>query len=588
MTGGLINIISYGANDMYLTGDPQITFFKIVYRRHTNFAKESVEITLDDLQFGSNQQISLPKYGDLINEVYLQIQIPETYFTKTELDLTANSTTIGTQQSDYNIILSFMQYNVEAYNILYNDYIADNVTVITMVQDVLALLGSTPAIFTVETQYKNLLSSSFASVGYYYLNYKFSDLFFMCSNWNTILTIDPTAYSKTDIMGFGNSALLYSQKVQEYYRQILLTYTDSQTYVTNAKFAWIERLGHFIVDYIDVFIGGEKIDRHYGEWINLFYELAGNKKQEQMYFKMIGNVSTMTSYDRNPKPLYVLRIPLRFWFCRKAGLALPMIALEYSTFNLDIKLKSLTDCCYVEHDTPPPTEPAVQISDAWENKGYYLQCSLWVDYVFLDALERKRFAQSAHEYLVEKVQEFSIYDVVEKRNEIRMDFVNPCKELMFFVQKTEYVNNTTNWYNSMWWNYSINKTGTGQSIDNASLLLNGYELAPKELGNYYNYVIPWARHSNTPSDGIYVYSFSAFPEEHQPSSTCNFSKLDSPVLSFYVNNSMFTYKLSDIDPNITAGSPSDLTLDTSVRIRIFAITYNILRIIGGMGALAYY
>jgi hypothetical protein len=140
----------------------------------------------------------------------------------------------------------------------------------------------------------------------------------------------------------------------------------------------------------------------------------------------------------------------------------------------------------------------------------------------------------------------------------------------------------------MWWNYSINKTGTGQSIDNASLLLNGYELAPKELGNYYNYVIPWARHSNTPSDGIYVYSFSAFPEEHQPSSTCNFSKLDSPVLSFYVNNSMFTYKLSDIDPNITAGSPSDLTLDTSVRIRIFAITYNILRIIGGMGALAYY
>ena len=78
MGGGLMQLVAYGAQDVYLTGNPQITFWKVTYRRHTNFAMESIEQTFNgQADFGRRVQCTVSRNGDLAYRTYLQITLPE-------------------------------------------------------------------------------------------------------------------------------------------------------------------------------------------------------------------------------------------------------------------------------------------------------------------------------------------------------------------------------------------------------------------------------------------------------------------------------------------------------------------------------
>src|SRR6056297_1465172 len=77
MAGGIIQLVAYGIQDVYLTGDPQITFFKIIYRRHTNFATESVRQNFSTkADFGEKVTCTLGRVGDLAGKTYLYVNIP--------------------------------------------------------------------------------------------------------------------------------------------------------------------------------------------------------------------------------------------------------------------------------------------------------------------------------------------------------------------------------------------------------------------------------------------------------------------------------------------------------------------------------
>ena len=78
MGGGLMQLVAYGAQDVYLTGNPQITFWKVTYRRHTNFAMESIEQTFNgQADFGRRVQCTVSRNGDLAYRTYLQVTLPE-------------------------------------------------------------------------------------------------------------------------------------------------------------------------------------------------------------------------------------------------------------------------------------------------------------------------------------------------------------------------------------------------------------------------------------------------------------------------------------------------------------------------------
>ena len=97
------------------------------------------------------------------------------------------------------------------------------------------------------------------------------------------------------------------------------------------------------------------------------------------------------------------------------------------------------------------------------------------------------------------------------------------------------------------------------------LQLNGHDRFSERLGSYFNLVQPYQHHTNVPATGVNVYSFALKPEEHQPSGTCNFSRIDNATLQL------------QLTPKSSIGS----------KVRVYATNYNVLRIMSGMGGLAY-
>jgi hypothetical protein len=339
---------------------------------------------------------------------------------------------------------------------------------------------------------------------------------------------------------------------------------------SNPGAAWIEN--------VSVEIGGQTIDKHYGSWLETWAELtevnptgviagATNASDSEVtasaaptgYFntlfqRMAGMGGVLKSAARSRGQLNTgryLYVPLQFWFCRNPGLALPLIALQYHEVKIIVEHKFGT---VFTGGTGSPDQ------------------QLWADYIYLDTDERRRFAQVSHEYLIEQLQ---MQDAGTDSKTVDLNFNHPVKELVW----------TGEWLTgSASQKYGTNTSllnDTGGDGDTYLLKLNGhdrfaarpvtyftqaqvhqYHSGPGGLNTqaYNQDAFPNASLANNFDDSIAVYSFALKPEEHQPSGTCNFSRIDSAQL-------------------IRGG--------TGQKMRIYAVNYNVLRIMSGMGGLAY-
>jgi hypothetical protein len=265
----------------------------------------------------------------------------------------------------------------------------------------------------------------------------------------------------------------------------------------------IAKVGHQIINKVELEIGGQLIDRQYGDWMHIWNELTLPEGKKTGFEEMINNNSK-------------LYIPLEFWFCRNVGLALPLIALQYHEVKVNIDFGS---------------------------DGVISGASLYADYIFLDTDERRRFAQLSHEYLIEQVQFTGEETIGVTQKAIKMSFNHPVKELIWRVQADD--------------------DDTYKTVTDAKLMLNGNDRFSQRDGTYFTHVQPYQHHTNIPASihGIHVYSFALKPEEHQPSGTLNMSRIDTASLSLL--------------------SPSAGT------VKVYAVNYNVLRILSGMGGLAY-
>ena len=310
---------------------------------------------------------------------------------------------------------------------------------------------------------------------------------------------------------------------------------------------------------VTVEIGGQQIDKHYSDWMYIWNELSLPLGKKQGYESMVGaDGYELAKQNTNAKTS--LYIPLEFWFCRNVGLALPLIALQYHEVKLKIEFEDMAKC--VTAGTA-----ATAAATAFPN-GQFSDAAIWVDYIFLDTDERRRFAQLSHEYLIEQLQYSNENVSSGSGNKFRLNFNHPCKELVWAVKKSD---NADQWYNYTTDASTFNQNVMGHEIyptgknpvSRALLQLNGNDRFAERDGSYFNYVQPYQHHTNIPTNkGINVYSFALKPEEHQPSGTLNMSRIDTAVLS--INSS----------------------LDAS-DAKIYAVNYNVLRIMSGMGGLAY-
>ena len=354
---------------------------------------------------------------------------------------------------------------------------------------------------------------------------------------------------------------------------------------TNAAYdtCW---LAERAISALELTIGGQRIDKHYQTWWRLYSEVFLGESDKIAYGKMTS--SAVASAQVANGRVY---LPLLFFFNRNPGLYLPLIALQYHEVRLDFDLTS------------------------YFASYFTTDFQVWANYVYLDTEERRRFAQKGHEYLIEQVQHTGGDSVTANDNSqlVRLSFNHPVKEFIWCYQNP----NPTTALNAMW-NFStgtanVNVTvaatpvatgatallphevGCPHLFSNVSGLANvfwveegapvfsatGYEVGPltqfklilngqdrfkEQLGKYFNQYQPYRYHTGTPYCGIYVYSFALQPEEHQPTGTCNFSRIDNAQVSVVLKG------------NTTGGSSQQ---------KLFAVNYNILRIQSGMGGLAF-
>lgn len=590
MAGGLLQIVTYGSQDLFLTGNPEITYFKVVYRRHTNFSSESVRVEFDDATgFGKTSNVVIPKIGDLIHKTYLEITIPKFSYTRQLEQSTIDELTdeVNKQQYNYNLAKTFISVNIAAYRAAYNLYLSNNVYYSNQMIDAITPLITAYESTTASTEFRQLIMDDYnaevesvledGGILYRYDNITMHrgtltgvQLGNIClksvsSYWSSgsIATNVP----KETTMQIINFLVENCKKLDEkYYDRLAATKLALiDAYNTNYKFAWVDKLGHSIVDYIEFSIGGNKIDKQYGLFLDIWHELMGKKAQEDVYNRMIGNVTELTTYDRTTKPEYTMQIPLPIWFCRFSGLALPMIALQYNDVNLRIKLRKFSECSYIEANNE---NTAVSLDDILENMSIDLTANVLIEYIYLDSYERKKFAQSSHEYLIEQLQiNYDDY-LIGTNYQVDLDFEHPCIGLIWVLQRNKFLQNPDGHTKCHWTTYTTEVDGTNNPILTSQISFNDYIRVDKFSANYFNYLQPYMHANNTPAVGINSYWFSLFPNEHQPSGTCNMSRLPKVRMQFTIDP--FYY---DNDEHYT--------------ISIFALNYNILRILGGMGNVAY-
>jgi len=337
-------------------------------------------------------------------------------------------------------------------------------------------------------------------------------------------------------------------------------------------YQWVRSVGLKLISDVWIEIGGQQIDKHYSDWMYIWNELSLPVGKKSGYDMMVGNgygstdLPTSATVPGIGLPALTgdsqwVNVPLEFWFCRNVGLALPLIALQYHEVKINIDFETFANCTVLGSTQPSGTD--IQAA------------SLWVDYIYLDTDERRRFAQLSHEYLIEQLQ-FTGDEVVNSTSgRIKMNFNHPVKELVW-VYPMDSNNRASGGASNNWTNYTLGTGTSGTQVNSTSgisqdpmvsgnIQLNGQDRFASRSADYFTLIQPYQHHENIPTQtpGIHVYSFALKPEEHQPSGSLNFSRIDTA----YLNATL-------------AGANKG-------RCKIFAVNYNVLRIMSGMGGLAY-
>ena len=272
-----------------------------------------------------------------------------------------------------------------------------------------------------------------------------------------------------------------------------------------------------MISMVEVEIGGQRIDRQYGDWMHIWNQLTLTSEQEAGYHKMIGQTSQLTYLTdpqfasvatacgaadvpeavcapRNALPETTLYVPLQFWFCRNPGLALPLIALQYHEVKLNFTFAESAD---LDKFGMCGNDDVGNYTACCGNNLKMKSASLWCDYVYLDTDERRRFAQTSHEYLITQVQHSRNNTVSggETNVNLNLNFNHPVKELVWVVE-SQYGNsdlrkgaNKLNYWN----NYCV---GVDQ-VESATLHLNGHERFARRNGSYFRKVQRFQHHTGS-------------------------------------------------------------------------------------------
>ena len=530
MGGALMQLVAYGAQDVFLTGTPEITFWKISYRRHTNFAMESIEQTFSgQADFGRRVTCTISRNGDLAYRTYLQVTLPE-------------------------INQSMAPANSDGVYARWLDYIGEQ-----------------------------LISQVEVEIGGQRIDRQYGDWLHI---WNQLT--------------------MSSEQLRGYFK--LIGNTTSLTYITDPTFA----------------------------------DIAGPCAAS--------GAPTQVCAPRKALPETTLYIPLQFWFCRNPGLALPLIALQYHEVKINLDIRPLGECLwavstlnagagtksvtvayqqslvaaslYVDYiflDTDERRKMAqnpheylieqVQFTGdesvgSSSNKiklnfNHPVKELIWV--VQPDANVDYCASLDGTQTLFKTLgaQPFNYTDSLDALPNAIHAFGGPAETsgasafintsgLFQMAGATDVTGLAAQQWGADAFSAAdgsasgLSDAGTfvlaetaldmhcwGENpVVTAKLQLNGQDRFSEREGSYFDVLQPFQHHTRNPDTGINVYSFGLRPEEHQPSGTCNFSRIDNAVLQLVLSS-----------PTVSGTA--------TAKVRVYAVNYNVLRVMSGMCGVAY-
>jgi hypothetical protein len=339
---------------------------------------------------------------------------------------------------------------------------------------------------------------------------------------------------------------------------------------TGKAVSYTNAIGHALIQEISVDIGEQEIDKQTGEWMEIWSNYVITEDKRQGWNNMIGKTSGASQGNSSSTAVSLfgpisLYVPLRFWFCKNPGLALPLIALQYHPVRINITLRPLQGVFVMDN-------PGVVPCDTTVKPASITSFNMYGDFVHLDVEERRRFVANSHEYLIEQVQytpSMSI-DKTATTVQLPMEFNHPMRELFWIIQREAAVN-AHQWFN--YTNLSIGETSTQVGFQNlintAILRIDGFDRFDIRKADYFRLVQPYQYHTVIPIDDyVYSYSFCFRPEDVQPSGSMNASRIDSIVLQLEMN--------ATVSP---ARGPASA--------RIYSLNHNVLRVTNGFGGILF-
>jgi hypothetical protein len=205
-------------------------------------------------------------------------------------------------------------------------------------------------------------------------------------------------------------------------------YVSCESVNEPVRFAWVKKLGLALIKYVKLYIGGTLIDSQYGEWMYIWLLLSqsNTRNKEKGYAILLGNVEELIEYNSQNKPEYLLQIPLLFWFNRIISNALPIIAIRYQDIILKVAFNEIEKLIITN-------TPSILNDKNLQMTSF----SVLVNYVYLDLPERRHFATSTHEYLIDQVLTDQDY-IYDEKNLVKLDFTKSCKDIIWASRNPNY------------------------------------------------------------------------------------------------------------------------------------------------------
>ena len=348
MTGGLLQIVTSGKQDIYLTINPEITFFKKVYRRYTNFALELKEISPEQpCEFNAISSFILNN-ADALHRCYLEIELPNfifsdkfitnvDYITKKSTDISNINQRIALWSDYYNNLKGYVDIEIKLYRNLYNYLQTENISINTLKDAVskFNILNKSDKDF-----YKNKIEQSvfllidisgyINSINKLITNNETYNANFYISRNDIQTQIDLMYASMIEYLNF------YNNKITYYSKQLTERSKDNQI-----NFNFADYLGHNFFDYFNVEMGGVQIEKYSNDVLHINQMHMIKPDSMNNYLEMIGHTPDLLTFDNNIKGNKKIIVPLIFWFNKDAGSSLPLVAMQYTSVIINTKITDI-------------------------------------------------------------------------------------------------------------------------------------------------------------------------------------------------------------------------------------------------------